>query len=427
MDYIEGTTLAERLGVGRAPEERAPLPLAEALDYASQLCDVLVYLHSQQPAVVFGDLKPSNVILTPDGRAVMVDFGVARPSASFSETPSWMWGLSSLAPIDSGSDTQPLGTPGYAAPEQYERGWRADPRSDIFALGVLLHEMVTGHAPPPFPFGFQPVRRFNPALPGALEALIERALSFHPDERFQSARAMSQALHLVAHDAGLPSSQTREIVIPPEIVSDPTTAPLRWLADQRHRPNTAEGRVGAAGSGERGALASLPAAAPRQRLYAAQSRIMLFASAGAAGVLAAITLALLFFGSTGGNHNLTRHAPNQPPAASPTPTSIIAASPLPTARPTGQPSPAPDKAPPPTAAPTRAPEPLPTPTEGLTPTPEEPSPGPEAMPTPQGTPGAPIILASRPGTSSAPSGSILMLLLLAPLVALAIWLKRSGR
>src|SRR5579859_1207038 len=139
MDYVEGATLAERLGVGRDQAERAPLPLDDALNYSSQLCHVLTYLHSQQPPVIFGDLKPSNVILTPDGRAVMVDFGIARPSASRSETPPWQRGLGGASPGDTSSDTQPLGTAGYAAPEQYERGWRADQRSDIFALGVLLH------------------------------------------------------------------------------------------------------------------------------------------------------------------------------------------------------------------------------------------------------------------------------------------------
>ncbi|GEM_PF-1336469 len=452
MDYIEGITLAERLGVGRDPSERVPLPLAEALDYASQLCDVLRYLHSQQPAVVFGDLKPSNVILTPDGRAVMVDFGVARPSASFSETLPWLRGPGHLTSADSSSDTQPLGTPGYAAPEQYERGWRADPRSDIFALGVLLYEMVTGHAPPPFPFGFQPVRRFNPALPGALEALIERALSFDPGERFQTAGAMYQALRLVAQDTTLQSFQAQELVIRPEMPSSLTLAALHWLTDHQHRTDTRREPAGAAGPGHRGEPAYVPAQGPQRRPRAARRRRTLIASAGAAGALAAIALALLVFGLTGGNHHLTQHARAQTPAVSPSPTNIVVSfppstaqpieqptpipgqrptpsptpdtSPEPTATPTDQPEPTPTNQPEPTPAPTDQPEPTPLPTTTSTPsvTPE-----PDAAPTPRGTPGAPSALASRPDTSPAPSDSILILLLLVPLVAVAIRLRKRGR
>jgi serine/threonine protein kinase len=460
MDYIEGITLAERLGVGRDPGERAPLPLAEALNYASQLCDVLRYLHSQRPAVVFGDLKPSNVILTPDGRAVMVDFGVARPSTSFSETLPWLRGSGHLAPADSASDTQPLGTPGYAAPEQYERGWRADPRSDIFALGVLLYEMVTGHAPPPFPFGFQPVRRFNPALPGALEALIERALSFDPGERFQSAGAMYQALCLVAQDTTLQSFQAQELVIRPEMPSSLTLAALRWLTDQQHHADTRGEPASAAGPGHRDEPAYVPAQNPPRRPRAGHRWKTLIASAGAAGALAAIALALLVFGLTSGNHHLTQHARAQTPAASPSPTTIVVSFPPPTAQPIEQPTPipgqrptpssTPDKSPAPTATPTDQPEPTPTRTPAPTPPPtDEPEPTatptdqPEPTPlptitstpsvtpkpdaTPRGTPGAPSALASRPNTSSAPSDSILILLLLVPLAAVAIRFKLRRR
>ncbi len=232
MDYVEGPTLARRLGRAELPPDERALPLDDALEYASQLCSVLTYLHSQEPAVVFGDLKPSNVILTPDGRAVMVDFGIARHSASAGDTPPWQRGLGGLGPGDPTSDTQPLGTPGYAAPEQYEHGQQADPRSDIFALGVLLHEMVTGSVPPPFPFGFRPVREYAPNIPLALEEVIDRALHFHPEERFQSAAEMLQALRLVKERQALLAQDTAEIVIPVE----PEDEPVRRIM---HAPDRA--------------------------------------------------------------------------------------------------------------------------------------------------------------------------------------------
>src|SRR5262249_47173901 len=215
-----------------------------------------------QPAVVFGDLKPSNVILTPDGRAVMVDFGIARASTRCSETPSWEVGLDSSDVLD-GSDAQPLGTAGYAAPEQYERGWHADPRSDIFALGVLLHEMVTGHAPPPFPFGFPSVRSLNPALPSMLEDLIERALRFDPEERFQSAMEMYRALRLLAQEVAFQEGETEE----PEL------------------PQVMEPRQ-----------VVMAPAIRRSPIQVLHLRRALLASAGAAGAMMALVLSLLFFG-----------------------------------------------------------------------------------------------------------------------------------
>ncbi len=366
MDYIEGHTLAERLGVG-SDEPRAPLPLLEALDYASQLCSVLIYLHSQQPAVVFGDLKPSNVILTPDGRAVMVDFGIARASTTRPDLPLGAYGSASVW-NEHNNDTQPLGTPGYAAPEQYEHGWRADPRSDIFALGVLLYEMVTGHAPPPFPFGFQPVRALNPTLPAPLEDLIERALRFHPEERFQSAAQMYQALCLIAQEVAFQQSQTEEMVVP-----------LGWNVPQ----------------------AIIPAPARRRQAQMVPLRRVLLASAAASGAMVAITLSLLFF-SLGGSANIARNALNHPLSAAPAPTDTPTprATPRPKAhpRPAPTPNPAPLPVPVPTGTPTPAPTgtPAPEPTGTPTPTPS-PTGTPTPMPSPTGTP--------TPTPSPAPSPS----------------------
>ncbi len=366
MDYLEGITLAERLGVGLDSAEREPLPLDEALNYAIQLCDVLTYLHSQQPPVVFGDLKPANVILTSDGRAVMVDFGIARPSKTRSDTPPWQLGLGGVGPATPSSNTQPLGTAGYAAPEQYEQNWQADPRSDTFALGVLLHEMVTGHTPPPFPFGFQPARALNPAVPARLEEIIERALAFDPNERFQTAAQMRQALQLVIQERSAHTAQTGEIVISPQAQAAPT---------------------------------KIPPGGTRSGISRWHLRQTLLACAGAASVMAVIAVGLLLFGLTSGNPNLAQNSLNHPLSVAPTPTNTSTPTPTntPTLPPHSQPGMMPASTPvatsPPTDTPTvepkGSPPPSPTPTETPTtpPNPSPTAPGPPGVtPTPTSTP-----------------------------------------
>ncbi len=417
MDYVEGPTLARRLGAAELPPDERALPLDEAVDYAIQLCSVLTYLHSQEPAVVFGDLKPSNVILTPDGRAVMVDFGIARRSGWQSETPPWQRGLGGLGPGDPTSDTQPLGTPGYAAPEQYEQGQRADPRSDIFALGVLLYEMVTGNAPPPFPFGFRPVRESAPHLPVALERVIERALSFDPAERFQTAGQMLQALRQVMRELTLQTQPTQEM---PVVAASAEEAPHLVVT----APRTVE--------------------RPQPSLL---QRSMLI-SASSAGLMALLALGLLIFGLTGGTQKLsqgdlahplsaaplptdtntpqptatptapvpahqpspTTPKPTQPPHEHPTPTPTEEPPPSPT--PTGAPTQAPSPTPSPTGTPTRTPTPRPSPTPtgtpGLTPTPTRtpaPSPTPSATPTPTASPSPGPINTSTPNPAPPPPAS----------------------
>jgi len=173
MDYVEGETLEERLK--RAP--RGHLPLDEAMDIIRQLCDGLEYLHGQHPPVVFRDLKPGNVMITPQGGVRLIDFGIARffkPGQT--------------------RDTVALGTPGYAAPEQYGRQGQSDARADIYSLGVLLHQMVTGYDPATTPFNLPSPRALNTDLPQQIEAVIQRATQMQPDQRYQSVRELRRAL-----------------------------------------------------------------------------------------------------------------------------------------------------------------------------------------------------------------------------------------
>jgi serine/threonine protein kinase len=169
MEMVEGETLDARLG--RAKDER--LPRAEALEIANQLCDVLEYLHQQTPPIVFRDLKPGNIMLTPTGQVKLIDFGIAR-----------------LFKQGQSRDTISLGTPGYAAPEQYGGKGQTDPRSDIYSLGVVLHQMLTGHDPTMTPFNLPVTRTLNASVPPALETVIRKAVQVDPNQRYQTIAEM---------------------------------------------------------------------------------------------------------------------------------------------------------------------------------------------------------------------------------------------
>ncbi len=165
MDYVRGQTLEDILR--DSPNER--LPQGQVLNVVRQLCDVLEYLHGQNPPVIFRDLKPSNVMLTPEGQVKLIDFGIAR---LFKPTQS--------------QDTVTLGTPGYAAPEQWGTAGQSDARSDIYGLGVLLLRLSTGYDPTPNPFPLPQPRAVMPEISPKIEYLILRATPTEPGARYQS-------------------------------------------------------------------------------------------------------------------------------------------------------------------------------------------------------------------------------------------------
>lgn len=176
MEYLPGPTLANYIS------QYAPLPPLEALNYAMQLCDVLDYLHQQLPPIVYRDLKPSNVILSPEGRLMLVDFGIAR---YFKEGQI--------------NDTTDFGSPGYASPEQFEGSGQTDGRSDLYSLGVILHEMISGQRPGRAGAGtragkLESPRQINPALSPALSGLVTVATRAQAMYRFQTAHAFYMAL-----------------------------------------------------------------------------------------------------------------------------------------------------------------------------------------------------------------------------------------
>jgi serine/threonine-protein kinase len=189
MDYVEGETLEARLM--RAPQGR--LPIDRALPIARQLCDVLTYLHNRQPSVIFRDLKPGNIMLTPNDEVKLIDFGIARffkPGKT--------------------QDTVLLGTPGYAAPEQYGGRGQSDPRTDVYSLGALLHHMITGHDPTTAssPFPLPEARSVMPSIPPSITDVIGRATQMRPALRYATIQEMQQALFPPTYQLpGQPGSQ----------------------------------------------------------------------------------------------------------------------------------------------------------------------------------------------------------------------------
>jgi len=181
MEYVPGQTLGGLLE--NTPSGR--LPQGQVLNIVRQLCDVLEYLHGQSPPVIFRDLKPSNVMLTPEGQVKLIDFGIARL----------------FKPAQS-QDTVTLGTPGYAAPEQWGTGGQSDTRSDVYGLGVLLLRLVTGYDPTPNPFPLPQPRAVMPEISPKTEYLIVRATQPTPKARYPSVREFRR-------DMDTPSGQLR--------------------------------------------------------------------------------------------------------------------------------------------------------------------------------------------------------------------------
>jgi len=187
MEYIEGPELRTLLLPGR------PLPIARALSIAAQVAEGLAYAHER--GVVHRDIKPANIMVPESGPVKITDFGIARMRSSNVQTQTGMM----------------MGSPKYMSPEQVI-GKRADHRSDVFSLGVILYEMLTGAAPftgesvnavmyqivnfvPPAPSAI------NPAAPAALDQIVGRMIAKALDERFQSAAEIARGLRDCEHQA----------------------------------------------------------------------------------------------------------------------------------------------------------------------------------------------------------------------------------
>ncbi|HEU5100399.1 MAG TPA: serine/threonine-protein kinase, partial [Roseiflexaceae bacterium] len=144
MEYVPGRTLRDLVQA-----RGGPLDESLVLECALQLCDVLAYLHSRQPPVIFRDLKPANVMVVPgDGRWEIGDGSIPSPNSQL-PAPRFVlidFGIARLFKPDQPGDTLIIGTPGYAPPEQYGQG-QTDQRSDIYSLGATLYELLTLRPP----------------------------------------------------------------------------------------------------------------------------------------------------------------------------------------------------------------------------------------------------------------------------------------
>jgi serine/threonine protein kinase len=171
MDFVKGQTLETLLQL-----RPGPFPVERVIAWGLQLCDVLTYLHNQRPPIIFRDLKPGNIMLDDSGQIKLIDFGIAR-----------------LFKPGKSTDTVSFGTAGYAPPEQYGKH-QTDARSDIYALGATLHQLLTGRDPTQAPFQFPPLRPLNPQVSPALEEIVLRAIETQPARRWLDVTQMRLAL-----------------------------------------------------------------------------------------------------------------------------------------------------------------------------------------------------------------------------------------
>lgn len=164
MDYIEGRSLDKII------EENGAQPESHVVEWAKQLCDVFGYLHSRNPAIIYRDMKPANVMLKPDGKIMVIDFGTAKNYE-----------------INLG-ETTGIGTIGYAAPEQYIGSGlgRTDARTDIYCLGITLYHLLTNVDPCKNLISNRSIRAVNPSLSRGLDAIIKKCTEHQPDDRYQS-------------------------------------------------------------------------------------------------------------------------------------------------------------------------------------------------------------------------------------------------
>jgi serine/threonine protein kinase len=172
MEFVDGQTL-ERMLEGRSE----PFSEERVLLWAEQLCDLLSYLHSQQPKIVYRDMKPANVMVLNGTDVVkLIDFGIAR-----------------FFKPGKRRDTIELGTDGYAPPEQYGKS-QTDERADVYALGAMLHRLLTLRDPAAVPFQFPDVRSLNPRVSHHVDAAIAKAVRPAKEQRYASIEEFGAAL-----------------------------------------------------------------------------------------------------------------------------------------------------------------------------------------------------------------------------------------
>ena len=186
-DLVEGETLEALLEAdGAQPEELV-------VEWGKQLCEAFDYLHTRTPPIIYRDMKPANVMLTPEGKLRVIDFGIAREYKEHNL-----------------KDTTSLGTRGYAPPEQF--GGKTDARSDIYSLGVTLFQLVTGRDPCLASTELKPVRQIDPKLSEGIETIIQKCVQHDPANRYQSCVELLYDLeHIGEIGAGYRKQQKKKL------------------------------------------------------------------------------------------------------------------------------------------------------------------------------------------------------------------------
>lgn len=189
MDYIEGEPLSKIM------EQYGAQPQQNVIEWGKELCGVLDYLHTQNPPIIYRDMKPANVMLQPNGNVKLIDFGIAR---EYKECNL--------------EDTVNLGTKGYAAPEQFGGKGQTDQRTDIYCLGVTLYHLVTGKNPCEPPYEIYPIRYWNPNLSSGLESIILKCTQLNPEDRYASCAELLYAMeHYEAADDAYRKRQEQKV------------------------------------------------------------------------------------------------------------------------------------------------------------------------------------------------------------------------
>ena len=170
MDKIDGENLLKILKTRGIPRQET------VVSWMLDVCDAISYLHRFDPPILYRDMKPANIMLTEDQRIKVVDFGISKDYDANSE------------------DTQPLGTRGYAAPEQWTR--ETDPRSDIYSIGRTMFHLLTGKDPTKIPLvkDFPKIREIDPDLSSGLERIIDKATEDDKEKRYQTVTELANAL-----------------------------------------------------------------------------------------------------------------------------------------------------------------------------------------------------------------------------------------
>ncbi len=229
LEKIDGDDLRKRIGTNKR------IPLLDACDLVYQIGDGLTHLHEQ--GIIHLDLKPENIMITGDNRIKIIDFGLANKE----EFPDLM---------DEDFHT-PHGTPYYISPEQI-LGFRREPKSDLYSLGVMFYEMLTSHLPYKRSKKLSQVRKrlkmepvppryYNPEIPPQVQQIIMRTISRHPDERYESVAAMCAELReyqkLKIDEIGLamkPPNRLHYLFASPVALS-PGKRQKRWLPKKSHQ------------------------------------------------------------------------------------------------------------------------------------------------------------------------------------------------